>query len=577
MIRVGNFRRGELVNTSRPKLLIVDDKSRYVEFAHALLREYDYAVRCELSGPCFTCECKKGCTLTHAHDWAETVQALAKHRDVDVVLLDVVFDLPKERLLLTGDGDLARSRRVQGIEILKRLRSDFSDLPVVLMTSEEELRLEEAASALLADEYVTLAGTDAFDARAVAMLIERILSRRARSGGPSDYLFGKSSKTASVMQDAVSFARTSLPMMILGETGVGKSALVEKVIHPASLRKGPLITVDFAAIPETLAAAELFGTVTGAFSGAKDRIGCIEQAAHGTLFLDEIGNLKEEVQRMLLVTLQTGRFSRLGESQSRQSDIKLVVASNQDLGIAVKEGRFRADLYTRLNPAARLTVPSLRDRKEDIWPLMQLFVEQVFREPSNLELLKDYMKLSNLKGTPCAELVTDSPTDAAKGVRFVLSKRNVEILSGHPFYGNVRELQMMIGNLVLFALLDALRAVKEGRGGLMSFAIPVSSKLVRRLLDVYRVTEEGTLPDSKREFSIVVEPASNLREVARSMEKEVMTRLYEKTVGDFEKMAERLLVGDPGANARRVLLRFNQLGLKVRNLQKRICVVDTET
>jgi hypothetical protein len=111
----------------------------------------------------------------------------------------------------------------------------------------------------------------------------------------------------------------------------------------------------------------------------------------------------------------------------------------------------------------------------------------------------------------------------------------------------------------------------------MSFAIPVSSKLVRRLLDVYRVTEEGTLPDSKREFSIVVEPASNLREVARSMEKEVMTRLYEKTVGDFEKMAERLLVGDPGANARRVLLRFNQLGLKVRNLQKRICVVDTET
>jgi transcriptional regulator with PAS, ATPase and Fis domain len=172
----------------------------------------------------------------------------------------------------------------------------------------EELRLEDAAQALLADEYVTLADTDAFDARAVEMLIERILARRAPSGEPADYLFGGSMQMAAVMRDAVSLARTSLPMMILGETGVGKSALVEKVIHPASLRKGPLVTTDLAAVPETLAAAELFGTVLGAFSGAKHRIGCIERAAHGTLFLDEIGNLTEDVQRMLLVTLQTGRF-----------------------------------------------------------------------------------------------------------------------------------------------------------------------------------------------------------------------------------------------------------------------------
>lgn len=553
---------------SKPKVLVVDDKSRYIELSHAMLRQYDYAVRCELSGPCWTCESRKGCTLTHAHDWSETLQALAKHPDVDVVLLDLVFDLPKERLLPAEDGDPERSRRLQGIEILKRLRGRFGSLPVVLMTSMEELRFEEEALALSVDEFVVPAGTDAFDARAIGMLIERILARQTPESTTAEYLFGSSPQMAALRRAAATLARTSLPMLILGETGVGKSALVEKVIHPASKRKGPLVTVDLAALPETLIAAELFGTVRGAFSGAVERIGCLERAAHGTLFLDEIGNLKEDVQRMLLVTLQSGRFFRLGESVPRQSDVKLITASNCDLDAAVREGRFRQDLYARLNPAARLVVPPLGDRKDDILSFMEFFVQKTFADPANRTLLDDYIRCCKLPGPVEVALAVDAPTGQGAGVQFVLSRRNLENIKGHRFSGNVRELEMMTATMVLFALLDALRAAEEGRGSHLSSAIPLSSKLIRELQNAPTGKDTVPVPIDPTAIPVWVAPAVNLRDAIRNIEKEIFLFLFKNTGGDFEAMAARLLSGDRAVNARRVRLRFNQLGLKVRSFQK---------
>ena len=155
--------------SERPKLLVVDDGDRYVELAHAFLRDYDYATRCELPGPCWTCERRPGCTLTHAHDAMEADEALAKHRDVDVVLLDVAFDVPEERLLPSA-AKLSQRKRFQGLAILDHLRRRRGDLPVVLMTSEDEVA-RDAHEALPADEFVALAGEAPFYTRALSLRV----------------------------------------------------------------------------------------------------------------------------------------------------------------------------------------------------------------------------------------------------------------------------------------------------------------------------------------------------------------------------------------------------------------------
>jgi DNA-binding NtrC family response regulator len=215
-----------------------------------------------------------------------------------------------------------------------------ADLPVVLMTSEEELAYENAATALAVDEYVTLAGADAFDARALGLLVERVLARRPQAADPGLYHWGRSSGMARIKREALVLARTSLPILLLGESGTGKSALAEHVIHPASRRKGAFLTVDLAAIPSTLVAAELFGTARGAFSGAADRAGRFERANGGTLLLDEIGNLPQDVQRLLLLVIEAGQVTRLGESQPRPVDVRLITATNADLAAAVRAGIF---------------------------------------------------------------------------------------------------------------------------------------------------------------------------------------------------------------------------------------------
>ena len=133
------------MSEKKPRLLVVDDGDRYIELCHALLRDYDYATRCDLPGPCWTCERQNGCTLTHAHDAFETDEALKKHKDVDVVLLDVAFDVPTERLLPSSEKSLERRKRLQGVEILGHLRRSRAELPVVLMTSESELAFADAA------------------------------------------------------------------------------------------------------------------------------------------------------------------------------------------------------------------------------------------------------------------------------------------------------------------------------------------------------------------------------------------------------------------------------------------------
>ena len=552
----------------KPKLLVVDDQDRYVELAHALLRGYAYATRCDLPGPCWECDRRAGCTLTHAHDARELDEALTKHPDVDVVLLDVSFDLPEERLLPSSE-PIERRRRLQGLALLDHLRRTRGDLPVVLMTSREELELEDAAGALAADEAVSLAGADAFDARALGLLVERVLASRHETPSAGGYAWGTSRAMARLRKDATTLARTSLPMLLLGETGTGKSALAEHVIHPASGREGAFVAVDSSAIPESLVAAELFGTARGAFSGAIERNGLIAEAHRGTLLLDEIGNLAPDTQRMLLLVLQSGRVTRLGETASRTVDVKLVAATNVDLEAAVRAGTFRSDLYARLNPSARLVLPPLRERTEDLAELAAGFTRKTFGAGADRALLVRYMEVAGIEGAPAAQLAIGEAAAAEQGVRFVLSRASFARMRAHAWPGNVRELAMFVVTATVSALSDAIRAAEEGRGATAEAArtIPIPSRLVRELLEA-SWTEPVELTNRPGAGSATVSapgPQPALRDVARDMERQLYEHLYRDTGGDFVAMARRLLAGDPQANARRVRLRFNQLGLRVRS------------
>ena len=432
------------------------------------------------------------------------------------------------------------------------------------MTSEDALAFEDAAEALAVDEFAVLAGADAFDARALGLLVERVIARRRDSPEAGGYFWGTSPAMARVRSDAAVLARTSLPVLVLGETGTGKSALAERVLHPATGRDGAFVSVDLAALPETLIASELFGTVRGGFSGAVDRAGRFEEADGGTLFLDEIGNLPPEAQRMLLLALQDGRITRLGESTPRQVDVKVVAATNADLEAKVREGDFRADLYARLNPAARLLLPPLRERLADLPELLSAFVRRTFASGPDRALLADYMEAAGVEGPPRAELVVGDPGEG-RGVRFVLARQSFAELRAHDWPMNVRELELLLANAIVFSLADAVGALEAGRGGGSPWAIPIPAKLVRELLGAASIGPSASA--NHREGGFDVRPRPQLRDVARDLERQLFERLFRETRGDFEAMAARLLEKPDASAARRVRLRFNQLGLRVRELR----------
>lgn len=194
--------------------------------------------------------------------------------------------------------------------------------------------------------------------------------------GTGDELIGESAGILQLQREAQTVAPSDLPVLILGETGVGKE-LVARMIHRYSNRaKEPMVQINCAALPESLAESELFGHVRGAFSGATDdRIGKFELAHEGTLLLDEVGELPLSVQAKLLRALQSGEIQRLGCDGGRRVDVRVVAATNRDLKEEVLAGRFRIDLYHRLS-VYPLSVPPLRERGDDVMLLAGYFLER---------------------------------------------------------------------------------------------------------------------------------------------------------------------------------------------------------
>jgi formate hydrogenlyase transcriptional activator len=214
--------------------------------------------------------------------------------------------------------------------------------------------------------------------------------------GSSVEIVGESPAMAAVFYLLARVAPTDAPVLISGETGTGKE-LTARTLHDRSQRaQRPFVALNLAVIPETLAAAELFGHEQGAFTGAvQRRAGRFEMADGGTLFLDEITELPPSGQVALLRVLQEGEFERLGGSQTRHVDVRIVAATNENLETAVRDGRFRSDLYYRLN-VFPLKLPPLRERREDIPLLGVHFLRRLGRrlgrrfagiEPASLERL----------------------------------------------------------------------------------------------------------------------------------------------------------------------------------------------
>ncbi len=534
----------------------------------------DYLTRCGRPHPCQVCEERdKGCPLKCAHDYFEAAEALSREGALpDLVVLDLHFALPAARLLPEEKGDLKLEeiRCRQGLFILERLRRDYPTLPVVMLTT-----TEGDPATLPQDPLVHFCENEVVDSRTLAAEVSRALTlQHAAQEGP--VFWGRSPAMAELRRQLAVLARSPLPVLVQGETGTGKSFLAEHVLHPRSGAKGPLVVTDLSTVPDTLMPAHLFGSRRGSYTGAtEDHAGVFEQAHGGTLFLDEIANLDLELQRQLLLVLERGTVTRLGDSKPRPAAPKLIAATNLDLAELVREGRFRQDLYMRLNPATRLRVPPLRERKQDLPELIRFAVLESLRSEALRPLVRAYLARFP---TPDDYLEENSSVSFGKpqvraarrdAFSIFFSQATLARLTAHPWPGNHRELRLLASNALVFTLVQQLDAPEKPRPERAPALLPISDRLVDQLLGKPAASgAAGPLLSGKngdRRVEISLKPGQSFAEISAGVERQYLMALFHAHGGDLDRMAAELF--GPGASRRKVHLRMNQLGLRLRSLR----------
>lgn len=306
----------------------------------------------------------------------EGLRTLAKEQ-VDLVLQDMNF----RKEATSGE---------EGVALFHGTRERYPTVPIVLLTAWTHLETAVDLVKAGAADYVAKPWDDArllttirnlLELRRLSVEQERAARRRAESRAALAQKFDlcglvfESEQMRDVVTKATHIAAADVPVLITGPNGSGKEVLAAIIQANSIVRSGAFIKVNVGALPKDLMEAELFGAEAGAYTGAtKVRQGRFEAADGGTLFLDEIGNLSLEGQAKLLRVLQTGEFERLGSSTTRRVKVRVISATNTDLPAAITTGRFREDLYYRLN-VIELKVPPLVERKEDIMPLARHFLE----------------------------------------------------------------------------------------------------------------------------------------------------------------------------------------------------------
>jgi DNA-binding NtrC family response regulator len=369
------------------------------------------------------------------------LETLARE-DVGLVLQDMNF---------TADTTSGQ----EGVALFRAIRARHPDLPIILLTAWTHLDIavdlaKAGAADYLAkpwDDQKLLASVENLlelgdSAREVNRLHEQ--RRRARRELDARYdlrgLVFASEPMTRVVELACHVARADVPVMILGPNGAGKEKIAEIVQANSSVAAGPFVTLNCGALPTELIEAELFGADAGAYTGAnKMREGKFEAADGGTLFLDEIGNLPPAGQMKLLRVLETGRFERLGSNRERQVKVRVISATNADLAAMIRDGRFREDLYYRLNTIQIELLP-LGERRDDVLPLARHFL-------------------------------ADNPLGASKR----LGEDAERALLAHAWPGNVRELRNTLQRAALLARGDAIAAADLGLPAASAASVAVAA------------------------------------------------------------------------------------------------------
>jgi len=358
---------------------------------------------------------RAGHAVTSAATLADADRALGRAM-FDVVLTDVV--LP--------DGD--------GLDRARELTARLPDLPVIVFSARNTLTTAVRAAEAGAYEYLP----KPFDLDILARAVDAAIARGAGRAAPEPAddaddtglpLIGRSTAMQAVYRVIARVVATDLTVLVSGESGTGKE-LVARAIHELGRRAGgPFVALNMAAIPRELIEAELFGHERGAFTGAVGRgAGRFEQAAGGTLFLDEIGDMPLDAQTRLLRVLQQGEFTAVGGARPIRADVRIVAATNGDLPALVAAGRFREDLYYRLN-VVPVAMPPLRDRGGDVAILARHFLDAA----------------------------------AAAGLpRRRLDSGAVAALEAHRWPGNVRELENLVRRLAVLARDEVIDAAAVG-------------------------------------------------------------------------------------------------------------------
>jgi two-component system, NtrC family, response regulator HydG len=381
------------------RVLVVDDEPTLLRALEALLR-------------------KKGYEVTGLDSPIVATQKLAQE-DYDVALLDI------------------KMPQLSGLELLNAVKHRRPEVEVIMMTGHATVETALAAVKAGAYDYLTKPFEDVeLVARSVAKAAERkmlfdrnrqletALREREGVGGPPEGIVGNSAPIREVarMIDAVAYSSTTV--LVTGESGTGKE-LVARALHSKSPRRShPFVALNCGALTETLLESELFGHVKGAFTGAqRDQKGLFDAADGGTIFLDEIGDIPPATQVRLLRVLQEGEIKRVGSADSVRVDVRVIAATHRDLPKLVKTGRFREDLFYRLN-VINVPLPALRERVEDIPLLAHHFLRRY------------------------AERL-------GKKVR-TLTPEAIELLCGYRWPGNVRELENAVERAVVLCRGDSV-------------------------------------------------------------------------------------------------------------------------
>jgi len=378
------------------KILVIDDEDSMCDFMEIMLAKEGYQVD----------------TVTSGKDGVE----LLKEKNYDLVIADL--NMPQ----------------MSGIDVLKEIRSFKQDQDLIVMTAYASVDTAIEAMKRGAIDYIT----KPFKVDEIKLVIEKSISHKRliiendtlrqqlREDNSFDNFIGASEAVTKLKKLAMRIASSSSTVLILGESGTGKDLIAKAIHHHSPRRSGPFVTINCAALPETLLESELFGYKKGAFTGAiKDKDGLFKVADGGTFFLDEIGNTSTAIQVKLLRMLEDKIITPVGETKPIEVDVRLIAATNSDLEEEVRMGRFRADLFYRLN-VIPIHIPPLRERQEDIELLCKHFIAK-FCSKMNIPIKQ-------------------------------ISDMAMSLLVKYHWPGNVRELENTIERAVLLNRADTLES-----------------------------------------------------------------------------------------------------------------------